>query len=103
MSPVGANVIALGLTTVVNTAANRRFSFGVRGVQDALRHQVQGLLVFGVGLTLTTGSILLLPSGTSAAVEVVVLTATNLAVTVLRFAAMRWWMFRSSPTVHPEG
>ena len=39
-----ANFIALLVTAVANTAANRRFTFGVRGPRDAVRHQVQGLV-----------------------------------------------------------
>ena len=42
-----ANLLALLLTAIGNTAANRRLTFGVRGRRDVLRHQVQGLLVFG--------------------------------------------------------
>jgi glycosyltransferase involved in cell wall biosynthesis/putative flippase GtrA len=91
-----ANVSALVLTAIGNTAANRRFTFGVRG-EGALRHHGQGLLVLGVGLALTSGSLALLDvlaPGASHALEVGVLTAANLAVTVLRFAAMRLWIFR---------
>lgn len=91
-SSMSANVLALALTAIANTAANRRFSFGVRGRADALRHQAQGLLVFAVGVAFTTSALMLLPSG-NPAVEVVVLTVTNLVLTVLRFAAMRWWIF----------
>ena len=95
MSPWWANFIALLATAVVNTAANRRFTFGVRGPRDAVRHQVQGLLIFLTGLAVTSGSLALLhAAGTpSRGVEVVVLTAANLAVTVLRFVAMKLWVF----------
>ena len=58
--PMGAqmaNLIALLLTAVANTAANRRFTFGIRGPGTA-RHQLHGLLVFGLGLLLTSGSLL---------------------------------------------
>ena len=34
-----ANVVALVVTQVANTATNRRFTFGLRGSQGALRHQ----------------------------------------------------------------
>ncbi|WP_157551235.1 hypothetical protein [Nocardioides jensenii] len=37
----------------------------------------------------------------AARVEVVVLTAANLAVTVMRFLAMRLWMFRTVPDPKP--
>jgi len=95
MTPWWANFTALLLTAVLNTAANRRFTFGVRGPRDVLRHQAQGLVVFGVGLAVTSGSLALLHAvaSPSAAVEVVVLTVANLGVTVLRFVAMRLWVF----------
>jgi hypothetical protein len=52
--------------------------------------------VFGVGLGLTSGSLWALrasASDTSRWVEVGVLTAANLLVTVMRFVAMRVWIF----------
>ncbi|HEX7715901.1 MAG TPA: bifunctional glycosyltransferase family 2/GtrA family protein, partial [Marmoricola sp.] len=52
--PMEANLVALLLTAIANTAANRRFSFGVRGPTDLLRHQAQGLVVFAFGLAFTT-------------------------------------------------
>ena len=91
-----ANLVALGVTAIGNTAANRRITFGVTG-SGALRHHAQGLLVFGVGLTLTSGSLWLLGSLAPAAphgAEVAVLTVANLATTVGRFLAMRLWIFR---------
>jgi putative flippase GtrA len=90
-----ANALALLLTAVGNTAANRRLTFGVRGRRNALRHQVQGLVVFGLGLAVTTGAIWAVHAAGSQhhGVEVAVLTVANLAVTVMRFVAMRTWMF----------
>jgi glycosyltransferase involved in cell wall biosynthesis len=87
-----ANALALVLTAIANTAANRRLTFGVTG-PSFLRHQLQGLLVFGVGLAVTTLSLRLVGDA-SPIVEVVVLTVANLAVTVGRFAAMKLWIFR---------
>ena len=89
-----ANLVALLVTAVGNTALNRRFTFGVRE-GNAVRHQAQGLLVFLVGLGLTSAALWLLGSAPHR-VEVLVLTLTNLAVTVMRFAAMRLWIFRRS-------
>jgi putative flippase GtrA len=89
-----ANVVALLVTAVANTTINRRVSFGVRGSDGALRQQLQGLLIFAIGLAATTGAIALLPDGAPPAVEVLALTVTNLVVTVMRFVAMRFWMFR---------
>ncbi|MCW2784349.1 MAG: sugar translocase [Marmoricola sp.] len=88
-----ANLVALLVTTVANTAANRRYSFGVRGLRGAVRHQAQGLVVFGIGLAATSAAIAALPHGAPTTVEVAVLTITNLVVTAMRFVAMRSWIF----------
>ena len=45
-----ANLLALLLTAIANTAANRRFTFGVRGAAGVARHQIEGLVVFGIAL-----------------------------------------------------
>ena len=100
LTPGWANATALLLTAVANTAANRRFTFGVRGPQEVLRHQLQGLAIFGAGLAATSAALwglhaLTAPNRT---VEVLVLTAANLAVTVLRFVAFRIWVFVRHPT-----
>jgi putative flippase GtrA len=95
LTPWWANLTALLVTAVANTAANRRFTFGVRGPRRVVRHQVQGLALFLAGLGATSGSLWLLHAVTtpSRAAEVVVLTAANLAVTVLRFVALKVWVF----------
>jgi putative flippase GtrA len=91
----GANLVALLVTALANTAANRRFTFGVRGRAGVVRHQFEGLVVFGIGLTLTSGSLAVLhllgePDGT---VELLVLVAANLLATVIRFLLLRGWVF----------
>jgi putative flippase GtrA len=92
----GANLLALLITAVANTTANRRFTFGVRGSAGQWRHQAQGLAVFAAGVVLTSGSLTLLHLADvhNRWAEVAVLTAANLAVTVGRFLAMRLWIFR---------
>jgi putative flippase GtrA len=90
-----ANLVALLVTAVANTAANRRFTFGVRGGGVA-RHQLQGLLVFGLGLAVTSGALATLSwisPDPSRFVEVSVLLLANLAATVLRFVLLREWVF----------
>jgi putative flippase GtrA len=94
-----ANALALVVTAVANTAANRRFTFGVRGANRRMAHQAQGLLVFAAGLAATTLSLRgmdkLVGNG-HPTLEIAVLTAINLGVTGLRFLAMRKWIFRHS-------
>ncbi|MER5810668.1 dolichyl-phosphate beta-glucosyltransferase [Streptomyces sp. NPDC002033] len=101
--PQAANAAALLLCAVANTAANRRLTFGVRGRARAVRHQAQGLVVFGIGLALTSGSLAALgAAGAEPAhsTELAVLITANLAATVLRFLLFRAWVFpeRTSPT-----
>lgn len=102
-----ANFLALGLTAIGNTAANRRLTFGIRGWREAGRHQFEGLIVFALGLGLTSGSLAVLHAwGTPGRVlEVAVLVLANLAATVLRFVLLRGWVFhprRQSTTHRPE-
>ncbi|NKQ55340.1 bifunctional glycosyltransferase family 2/GtrA family protein [Amycolatopsis sp. K13G38] len=98
MSAQAANLISLLITAIGNTAANRRFTFGVRGSSGAGRHQFEGLIVFGLGLALTSGSLALLHSGgePGTAAELIVLVLANLAATVLRFLLFRNWVFRKN-------
>ncbi|MFF5974903.1 glycosyltransferase [Streptomyces sp. NPDC012769] len=91
-----ANAAALLVSAVANTAANRRLTFGVRGRDRAARHQAQGLVVFGIGLALTSGSLAALGAATGApahSAELAVLIVANLAATVVRFLLFRLWVF----------
>jgi putative flippase GtrA len=98
VGPQAANLIALLATAIANTAANRRLTFGVRGNDGAWRHQAQGLLVFAVGLGLTSGSLALLDRLTThpaKPVELAVLIVANLLATAARFLMLRVWVFRA--------
>lgn len=95
-----ANALSLLITAVLNTAANRAFTFGVRGSAGAARHQLQGLLVFGFGLLLTSGPLFLVHAtvpDASRNLELAVLIIANLVATVTRFIALRW-VFRTTRT-----
>jgi putative flippase GtrA len=94
-----ANALALLFSALGNTAANRRLTFRVRGRRGAMRHQAQGLLVFAIGLALTSGSLAALDAANPHAphsTELAVLIAANLAATVLRFLLFRAWVFVSA-------
>jgi putative flippase GtrA len=104
MDPQLANLLALLTTAVANTAANRRFTFGIAGNSDVARHHFEGLLVFGIGLALTSGALALvhsgaLPGGTTPDrwLELVTVTAANLAATAVKFLLFRLWVFRRRP------
>ena len=93
-----ANFLALLVTALGNTWANRWFTFGVVGRLGAVRHHVQGLVVFGLAWCITSGALLTLHTTEPHAAplaEILVLTAANLVATVLRFVLLRGWVFRS--------
>lgn len=99
-----ANAVALLATAVANTAANRRFTFGLRGRARAVRHQAEGLVVFALALGLTAGSLALLRASDADAsrlAELSVLIGANLAATVLRFVLLRGWVFRARRAAPP--
>jgi putative flippase GtrA len=101
-SAQAANLGALLITTIANTAVNRRVTFGVRGRAGAARAQLQGLLVFAVGLAVTGGSLVALHAVQpvpSRALEVGVLVIASVGATLARFILFRGWVFRSSPLV----
>ncbi|MCV7255750.1 bifunctional glycosyltransferase family 2/GtrA family protein [Mycobacterium hackensackense] len=90
-----ANLVALLVTAVANTAANRRFTFGVRGA-GAARHQFEGLIVFGIALAITSGSLAGLHAFVGQPhklVELTVLVLANLVATAVRFVLLRGWVF----------
>ena len=98
MGAQAANLAALLLTAIGNTAANRRLTFGVRGRAGAARHQFRGLIAFGAGLILTSGALAVLRAlspSPSRGTEVAVLVTANLAATLVRFALYRRWVFGS--------
>jgi len=92
-----ANLLALAVTAVANTAANRRITFGIRGGPGAGRAQLQGLVVFALGLALTSGSLAVLHAVTGSpgrGAELLLLVAANALATLLRFVLFRGWVFR---------
>jgi putative flippase GtrA len=97
MGAQAANLVALLVTAIGNTAANRRITFGVRGA-GAGRHHLQGLVVFALGLALTSGALWLLTQASThppRVIELGVLVLANLFATALRFVMLREWVFRS--------
>ena len=93
MSAQPANVVSLLVTAVANTAANRRLTFGISGRSSAARHQVKGLIAFGICLALTSGALALAPAHPGRLTEVSLLIAANLVATVVRFLLYRHWVF----------
>jgi len=90
---VAANAIALIVTAVGNTAANRRLTFGVRGRESLGRHHLAGLVALGLALSITSASVALLGAVAPASggvVELAALAAANGVATLARFQVLRW-------------
>jgi putative flippase GtrA len=97
-----ANLLALLAATVANTAANRRWTFGVRGRRGLGRQHLQALTVFGLTWGMSSLALLLVGTVTpsaGAAVQTVAIAGANVVSTVVRFVAMRRWIFNDrNPT-----
>jgi putative flippase GtrA len=92
----GANAVTLLITAIANTWLNRRFTFGIVGRRGATRQQLQGLIVFGLALGLTSGTLAVahsLHSTPPATLELALLIVANAAATLLRFLLLRRWVF----------
>jgi putative flippase GtrA len=97
LGPVGANALALVVTTIGNTAANRRLTFGIQGRDGLLRDHGAGLAAFGFALAITTGAAALLTivaPHTNRIVELAVLIVANAIATLGRFVLLRAWVGR---------
>lgn len=91
-----ANAVSLAITAVGNTAANRRWTFGLKGRERLMRQYAMGAVVYMLTLGLTSGALAVLagidPSH-SRPVEVTVLVLASIAATVTRYFALRSFVF----------
>ena len=100
-----ANALALVATTIGNTAANRRFTFGVRGRAGLVHDHLAGLAGLALALLITTAAIGLLGrlAGQPTRVEeVAVLVAANAVATVCRFGLLRALVARPGRSAQPS-
>jgi putative flippase GtrA len=101
MPAQAANALALFATAVPNIAANRRFTFGIRGVRGSLHHHGRALVMFAVALVLTSGALdtlhIFVPDA-GRRFEVGILVLANLAATAVRLPLMRTWVFQTCPS-----
>lgn len=92
-----ANAAALVLTSLLNTALNRRLTFKITERKRMKRDHLNGLIVILVALLLTGGSLGVLhwlkPEATVAD-ELWTTTLSGLVATAVRFTLLRHWIFR---------
>jgi putative flippase GtrA len=91
-----ANATALLLTAVTNTAANRRFTFGVRGGGGLAGDHLGGLVAFALALVCTNLALtflLALRPDAARTTELAVLLAAGAIATLARFALLRALIF----------
>jgi putative flippase GtrA len=95
LSSVAANVVALVVTTIGNTAAHRRYTFGIHGRARLLVAHVGGLAAMSISLALSTAAIAELDAldhqPSTLLVSTTLWVATALA-TWMRFGPLRAWM-----------
>jgi putative flippase GtrA len=92
-----ANLVGLVVSTVANTAANRAWTFQIRGTDLMGRQHLQALVVFAITWACSSLALELLAVAlpqTSTLTTVVVVGAANAVSTVVRFTTMRSWIFR---------
>jgi glycosyltransferase involved in cell wall biosynthesis len=104
LGAAGANALALAITAVGNTAANRWLTFGVRGRAGLVRQHLAGFLVFVLTLGLTSGALAVLHGLVASpprALELAVLIVASTAATVTRYVALRSWVFARARRATP--
>jgi len=92
----GANALALALTAVANTQANRRLTFCVRGRPGLVRQHAMGGAVYALTLGLTMGALGVLHGlepHPARALELAVLIVAGICATVTRYVALKTWEF----------
>ena len=95
LTPQPANALALVLSTIAGTFGHRYVTFGVRGTERTVQHQVLGLVLLAFSLAVTAGSLWLLDATVaepSRRQELAVLIAANLGSGLVRFFAFRMAM-----------
>jgi putative flippase GtrA len=97
--PLLANLVALVLTNLLNTEANRRLTFAGTGGSTHRIH-LQSLLLFALYYALTSVALLTLEAIVAQPTrwqEVAVLLAASLVGTAARFLLLRVWVFPHGP------
>jgi putative flippase GtrA len=103
--PLAANLVAMTLSLLLNTEANRRLTFRDRPRGPLVLVHLQSLVVFALYCGFTSGALLVLDAVAdrpSRLVELVVLLASSALGTLGRFVLLNTWIFRLQPVSIPE-
>jgi putative flippase GtrA len=95
-----ANALALVVTAIGNTAANRRWTFDIRGSEGIATYHAAGLLVFLLALAISSAGLLLLHVLAPFAglpLELAVLLSASVLATTTRFVVLRTWFASRRP------
>jgi putative flippase GtrA len=97
IDPQLANAAALIVTSVMNTALNRRLTFKITANRKRAQDHLNGLIVIAIALVITGGSLGILhwihPEATVAD-ELWTTTLSGFVATAVRFTLLRHWIFR---------
>lgn len=97
LGPQLANAAALIVTSLMNTALNRRLTFKISGSQRRKQDHAKGMMVIAIALLLTGGSLGVLhwlrPEATVSE-ELWTTTISGWFATAVRFVLLRHWIFR---------
>jgi putative flippase GtrA len=96
LGTIGADVAALMICAIANTAANRRLTFALRGRSGRRRHYMAGGLLAIAPLALNIASLLALQAAGIDDLWAILLTlvVVNGVVALGRFVVLRRWVFR---------
>lgn len=89
-----ANIVSLFISTVLNTALNRRFTFDAGGRGGATRVQLQSLVLLAITVALTSGALEILrrtDPHANGLISTGTVAAANIIATVIRFVLLRRW------------
>jgi putative flippase GtrA len=95
LGSITANVVALAATAALNTAANRRWTFGLRGRGGRARMWRRACVVHLSGVFITTAALAIAQAvdGGSLGTELALLFVASAISTGLRFLLMPAWVF----------
>jgi len=98
---VGANLCALALCTVGNTAAHGRVTFGARPPVGPRAQLAGSAVLFVTTAALTTAAlgVALLIGGPAVGPQVLAIVVGTALAALVRFAVLKAWLFRSHPSI----